>query len=364
MTPSENIEYFNKAIDSTPEGKDFSRWFDFSPVRTGRFYIKLKRTSDNNGIYIPSKSYFSPLESGSGWYYEFTSSSGTYGHKRGDLKDLFREFMIDAVRKSRPSTIKQSKIEEYFSYPSNSPKGKFEIPEEIYSKILKGQGLITDFSFLRDLPFIKNLDPFVTYSTKDYINFNFHWRPVILYFLEISNNNKGKKDIYEFLSSFGLGISNSKESLWSSGTTEIEFKPGASKGKKTSTLRGILRVSIGSESQEKISEIVEGELNKFIEKIGFYIVERQGPSTDLNFIKEYIQDLALGRKKDSRKEIRDKLEDVLYEIVSKKIQEGNIIDSMEGLEYYPEIKERILKNLEIPDPSKIAKLHKMGWFGK
>jgi hypothetical protein len=109
---------------------------------------------------------------------------------------------------------------------------------------------------------------------------------------------------------------------------------------------------------------VEGELNKFIEKIGFYIVERQGPSTDLNFIKEYIQDLALGRTKDSRKEIRDKLEDVLYEIVSKKIQEGNIIDSMEGLEYYPEIKERILKNLEIPDPSKIAKLHKMGWFGK
>jgi hypothetical protein len=26
-----------------------------------------------------------------------------------------------------------------------------------------------------------------------------------------------------------------------------------------------------------------------VEKIGFYIVERQGPSTDLNFIKEYTQ---------------------------------------------------------------------------
>jgi len=115
------IKYFNEVLNNTKEGKDFKKWFEIKPVRTGRFYITKKREIvENKGLEIPLKSYFDPntYENIEGnekvWYYEFASSNGTYGRTKGELKDLFRDFIITAIKKSRPSSIPKKALEDFF----------------------------------------------------------------------------------------------------------------------------------------------------------------------------------------------------------------------------------------------------------
>ena len=38
-------EEFRRALENTPEGRDFSKWFNYSVRRTGRIYIKDMLTS-------------------------------------------------------------------------------------------------------------------------------------------------------------------------------------------------------------------------------------------------------------------------------------------------------------------------------
>jgi hypothetical protein len=152
-TEDYKVEEFKKALDS-PEGKDFQRWFGFNSVRTGRSYISKK--NEIKEINIPSRSYFD--FNGDRWYYEFASSNGAYGTTYNqDLKSLFRIFMVDSVRKSRPASITEKQIKEFFSKESNFPKGNFPDPEKIYSLIIAESGFITDFSFLEELPIIKRI---------------------------------------------------------------------------------------------------------------------------------------------------------------------------------------------------------------
>ena len=149
------IEEFNRALNTT-EGKDFQKWFWTQQVRTGRSYIHKENSV--KGINIPSRSYFDKAPNSEEWYFEFSSSNGTYGTTYDkDLKSLLGEFMATAVRKSRPSSITENKIKEFFSKESNFPKGNFPDPEKIYSSVIGESGFITDFSFLADLPMIKRI---------------------------------------------------------------------------------------------------------------------------------------------------------------------------------------------------------------
>ena len=365
------IEEFNRALNTT-EGKDFQKWFGSNPVRTGRFYIHKK--NEIKGINIPSRSYFD--FNGFKWYFEFTSSNGLYGTTYDkDLKSLLREFMATAVRKSRPSSITEKKIKEFFSKESNFPKGNFPDPEKIYSSITGESGFITDFSFLMDLPMIKRIsDLGIPVSVKE----NSGLSSIHIGF---SNSSSDINTVMERI--FGKEYSdslseifknvprnfprNNLQSDWHISLSESSLKPNLIEPKTSSgknLVKGTYTTSLrlGFDTKEKIEKLTEDFIKDRITLINPTLKEGWRPGKIMiKPLEEYIKNKILGEpvgdlKEKSKERIGDILLDIFGPYVEKNPLDLYLVDEM------PDLKEKIMKKYGIEDFSKLGRAFGKGFL--
>ena len=365
------IEEFNRALNTT-EGKDFQKWFGSNPVRTGRFYIHKK--NEIKGINIPSRSYFD--FNGFKWYFEFTSSNGLYGTTYDkDLKSLLREFMATAVRKSRPSSITEKKIKEFFSKESNFPKGNFPDPEKIYSSITGESGFITDFSFLMDLPMIKRIsDLGIPVSVKE----NSGLSSIHIGF---SNSSSDINTVMERI--FGKEYSdslseifknvprnfprNNLQSDWHISLSESSLKPNLIEPKTSSgknLVKGTYTTSLrlGFDTKEKIEKLTEDFIKDRITLINPTLKEGWRPGKIMiKPLEEYIKNKILGEpvgdlKEKSKERIEEILLDMFGPYVEKNPLDLYLVDEM------PDLKEKIMKKYGIEDFSKLGRAFGKGFL--
>ena len=365
------IEEFNRALNTT-EGKDFQKWFGSNPVRTGRFYIHKK--NEIKGINIPSRSYFD--FNGFKWYFEFTSSNGSYGTTYDkDLKSLLREFMATAVRKSRPSSITEKKIKEFFSKESNFPKGNFPDPEKIYSSITGESGFITDFSFLMDLPMIKRIsDLGIPVSVKE----NSGLSSIHIGF---SNSSSDINTVMERI--FGKEYSdslseifknaprnfprNNLQSDWHISLSESSLKPNLIEPKTSSgknLVKGTYTTSLrlGFDTKEKIEKLTEDFIKDRITLINPTLKEGWRPGKIMiKPLEEYIKNKILGEpvgdlKEKSKERIGEILLDIFGPYVEKNPLDLYLVDEM------PDLKEKIMKKYGIEDFSKLGRAFGKGFL--
>ena len=365
------IEEFNRALNTT-EGKDFQKWFGSNPVRTGRFYIHKK--NEIKGINIPSRSYFD--FNGFKWYYEFASSNGSYGTTHNeDLSSLLRIFMEDAVRKSRPSSITEKKIKEFFSKESNFPKGNFPDPEKIYSSITGESGFITDFSFLMDLPMIKRIsDLGIPVSVKE----NSGLSSIHIGF---SNSSSDINTVMERI--FGKEYSdslseifknvprnfprNNLQSDWHISLSESSLKPNLIEPKTSSgknLVKGTYTTSLrlGFDTKEKIEKLTEDFIKDRITLINPTLKEGWRPGKIMiKPLEEYIKNKILGEpvgdlKEKSKERIGEILLDIFGPYVEKNPLDLYLVDEM------PDLKEKIMKKYGIEDFSKLGRAFGKGFL--
>lgn len=159
------IDEFFSVMQGTPEGNDFMKWFVADPKRTGRIYITPK---NGTGVFIPSVTYFNKEYNGH-WSYRYVSSGNEYGERYGDLKSLFRRFIVDSIIKSIPKGIKKSEIEDFFLKDPITPG---TLPDKLQPLIdffyqSKRTGLVRDMGFLRDIPWIKMVTDLEIYKIKE-----------------------------------------------------------------------------------------------------------------------------------------------------------------------------------------------------
>jgi len=355
----EKLEEFNKALNS-PEGKDFQKWFDIKHVRTGRAYIHKK--DEIKGIGIPSRSYFD--FNGDRWYYEFSSSNGTYGTTYNqDLKSLFRIFMVDSVRKSRPSSIKESKIKEFFSKDSNFPRGSFPDPNKIYSSIKEESGFINDFSFLMDLPIIKRIsDLGIETDYNDTRNF------VFLYF---TNGNSFIPVIFPkiFGEEYTDSISKTIENIpylnirFFDGIKPLSIEPKTDPGKKAIDGKHYISFRLGFDSKEKIEKYTEDFIKDKIKLIPPEIVRGRN-RTIIEPLGEYINKKILGEPVgDLLEKSKERIEEIILDFIGPQIEDNHL--NLYFLDELPELKKKAMEKYRIEkDFSKLGKTMGKGWFGE
>jgi hypothetical protein len=363
----EKLEAFNRALNS-PEGKDFQRWFYINHVRTGRAYISKK--SEIKGIGIPSRSYFDKSPNSEEWYFEFSSSNGTYGTTYNkDLKSLLREFMATAVRKSRPSSITEKEIKEFFSKESNFPKGSFPDPEKIYSSIVKESGFITDFSFLMDLPIIKRIsDLGVRVSIKKdsgltslYIDFRSYG---------ISEN--------VLTSIFGKEYSDSlkeviKEipqgSIWSrweiilfEDLSSFSIEPKSKPGKNVYVGRYSKDLRLGFDSKEKIEKYTEDFIKQHFNLISALFKRGFNERIYISPLEDLIKKSILGESiGDLKKKSEERIEEILLDLIGPHIKENPL--DLYILDGIPNLKKKAMEKYGIEkDFSKLGRVLGKGFL--
>jgi len=370
----DKIDYFEKVLKETQEGKDFSKWFDVKSVRTGRFYVTKK--NEIKGVNIPSKSYFNHFErEGSDlgkWFYEFLSSNGAYGDKSGDLKNLFREFMIDSVRKSRPSSISQKQIEGFFSKEDNAPVGDFPLPQSIYDKILNESGLITNFGFLYNLDFVKKCEEVGIQSRKSEL------RPdsfcIGLFADKIAESIlgheklEGLKDLTKSFDSINNGRSNLHFKFMDKSSSDFIMSPKSDKGKSLRKGNHDTILKIGTDDKNLVIESLEKYVKNSLEKHNFGIGDQYSRiysdpnSRSIKKVNEYLMSQLFGEGSVTKKEAEEAIEKSIVEEIGPHFDKNPLdLYILDGL---PEFKKIIMDKYEIPDISKFGKTFKGGWMGE
>lgn len=365
----EKIEEFNKALNS-PEGKDFKKWFWTQQVRTGRSYIH--KEDSVKGINIPSRSYFDKAPNSEEWYFEFSSSNGTYGTTYDkDLKSLLREFMATAVRKSRPSSITEKQIKDFFSKESNFPKGNFPDPEKIYSSVIGESGFITDFSFLMDLPMIKRIsDLGIPISIKE----NAGLRSIHIGF---SNSSSDINVVIEKI--FGKEYSDSLSEIikiiprnnfhndWyillsESGLNPYLIEPKTSSGKNAVKGRYATSLRLGFDTKEKIEKLTEDFIKDRITLINPALKEGwRSVELLIKPLGEYIKNKILGEPiGDLKEKSKERIEEILLDLIGPRI-EKNPLD-LYLLNDMPDLKEKVIKRYGIEDFSKLGRAFGKGFL--
>ena len=363
----EKIEEFNKALNS-PEGKDFEKWFLTQQVRTGRSYIQRKV----KGIDIPSRSYFDKAPNSEEWYFEFASSNGAYGTTYDkDLKSLLREFMVTAVRKSRPSSITEKQIKDFFSKESNFPKGNFPDAEKIYSSVIGESGFITDFSFLMDLPMIKRIsDLGIPISIKE----NAGLRSIHIGF---SNSSSDINVVIEKI--FGKEYSDSLSEIikiiprnnfhndWyillsESGLNPYLIEPKTSSGKNAVKGRYATSLRLGFDTKEKIEKLTEDFIKDRITLINPALKEGwRSVELLIKPLGEYIKNKILGEPiGDLKEKSKERIEEILLDLIGPRI-EKNPLD-LYLLNDMPDLKEKVIKRYGIEDFSKLGRAFGKGFL--
>jgi hypothetical protein len=368
-TEDYKIEEFKKALDS-PEGKDFQRWFDIKYVRTGRGYIHRK--DGIKGVNVPGRSYFdfNGYPGGGEWYYEFASSNGLYGTTYNqDLKSLLRIFMVDAVRKSRPSSITEKQIKEFFSNDSNFPKEDFPDPEKIYSSIIEESGFITDFSFLEELPIIKRIsDLGIPVSIRDI-------KGIKSIFIDFSGRSKISTAVIEKI--FGKEYSDSLEEIiekmpstifskWEIWLFEslqsLGIEPKSEPGRKlyNGRLETILR--LGFSSKEKIGEQTEKFIKEKITLIRAIFKRSYNERSYINPLSQLIEKKILGESTEGlEEETKERIDEILLDLIGPEIEKNPLdLYILHGL---PELKNKAMKKYGIEkDFSKLGKAFGKGFL--
>jgi hypothetical protein len=364
-TEDYKVEEFKKALDS-PEGKDFQRWFDIQYVRTGRSYISKK--NEIKEINIPSRSYFD--FNGDRWYYEFSSSNGSYGTTYNqDLKSLFRIFMVDAVRKSRPASITEKQIKEFFSKESNFPKGNFPDPEKIYSLIIEESGFITDFSFLEELPIIKRISdlgiPVSIRNKKGTKSIDIDFRGSSEISTAIIEKIFGKEysdSLNEIIEKIPSTIFSKWRIILFESLQSLEIEPKSEPGKKVykGTRETVLR--LGFDSKEKIGEQTEKFIKERITLIRATLMRGYNEKSYINPLTKLIEKKILGESIEGlEKESKEKIDEILLDLIGPEI-EKNPLD-LYILDGFPELKKKVMERYGIEkDFSKIGKAFGKGFL--
>ena len=364
-TEDYKIEEFKKALDS-PEGKDFQMWFDIKYVRTGRGYIHRK--DGVKGVNVPSRSYFD--FNGDRWYYEFSYSSGLYGTTYNqDLKSLFRIFMVDAVRKSRPASITEKQIKEFFSKESNFPKGNFPDPEKIYSLIIEESGFITDFSFLGELPIIKRIsDLGIPVSIRNKkgtksIDIDFSGRSEIsTAIIEKIFGKEYSDSLNEIIEKIPSTIFSKWRIILFESLQSLEIEPKSEPGKKVykGTRETVLR--LGFDSKEKIGEQTEKFIKERITLIRATLMRGYNEKSYINPLTKLIEKKILGESIEGlEKESKEKIDEILLDLIGPHI-EKNPLD-LYILDGFPELKKKVMERYGIEkDFSKIGKAFGKGFL--
>jgi hypothetical protein len=362
FSPGEQINYFEKILRETQEGRDFSKWFYVKPVRTGRFYVSKK--NEIKGINIPSRSYF---DFGHQWYYEFSSSNGIYGTtKNQDLKSLFRIFMIDAVKKSRASSISQKQIEEFFSKESNAPVGNFPLPEKIYQKIESDSGFIQDFKFILDLEIAKKCKDLGIIiknkidGRKEGISISFEPGPIIKSIV----GEKEKVAMDEIASKLELHKIYLNFTFLTLGELNLVIIPKTTKGKSVNKARDRKVIKIGTDNKDSLEKIVEDSIKDPIDLHPFRFSPRWGYTTikPLKMINDYLKSQLFGSGSIKKEEVKEYIEKEFMESVGSYFEENPL--DLYLLDDFPKIKKEIIEKYGIPDVSKFGKAFKTGWFGE
>lgn len=355
----DKIKEFNQALES-PEGKDFQKWFWAQHVRTGRSYIS--KEDSIKGIYIPSRSYFDKDPDSEEWYFEFSSSNGTYGTTYNkDLKSLFREFMITAVRKSRPSSITENQIKEFFSKESNSPIGNFPSPEEIYSSILDESGFITDFRFLLDLPIVKRAEDLgakvYPRETSGLISITIDF----LYAKETILETLFGKEYSDSLKEIVKNIPPPPRTLGEWGIQifdnfkPILIEPKSSPGSKVYKGRQSTELRLGFDSKEKIEKYVEKFIVDTISLVNPIIRSAWNDKFQISPLADLIKKSILGEPTEKLKEeSKERIGEIALELIGPEI-EKNPFD-LYLLDEMPEVKKKAMEKYGIEkDFSKLGK---------
>ena len=364
-TEDYKVEEFKKALDS-PEGKDFQMWFDIQYVRTGRSYISKKNKIKE--INIPSRSYFD--FNGDRWYYEFSSSNGLYGTTYNqDLKSLFRIFMVDSVRKSRPPSITEKQIKEFFSKESNFPKGNFPDPEKIYSLIIAESGFITDFSFLEELPIIKRISdlgiPVSIRNKKGTKSIDIDFRGSSEISTAIIEKIFGKEysdSLNEIIEKIPSTIFSKWRIILFESLQSLEIEPKSEPGKKVykGTRETVLR--LGFDSKEKIGEQTEKFIKERITLIRATLMRGYNEKSYINPLTKLIEKKILGESIEGlEKESKEKIDEILLDLIGPHI-EKNPLD-LYILDGFPELKKKVMERYGIEkDFSKIGKAFGKGFL--
>jgi hypothetical protein len=356
----DKIKYFEKILKETPEGKDFSRWFDIKSVKTGRFYITKKKEIE--GISIPSKSYFNHSEYSTSdsekWYYEFSSSGGSYGTTSGNLRELFRKFMIDAVRKSRPSSISQKRIEEFFSKESNAPMGNFPSPKSVYDKILNESGLIQDFGFLSDLDFVKKCKEVGIECGKRSTSFY-----VLLHANKIVEKILGKEKMNSLID-LAIELDKIKPLYFkflNPQESDFILTPKSDKGKSLSKGRYETTLKIGTEDKDLIIKSLEDYVRKYLDhrfSLGGKFSHKG--SIYIEKINKYLISQVFGEGSITKEEIEEDIEKFILDYVGDYFKENPL--ELYLLDEFPDMKKKIIEKYGISDFSKLGKNLNKGWL--
>lgn len=366
---NKKIEEFNRALNS-PEGKDFQRWFYINPVRTGRAYISKK--NEIKGIGIPSRSYFDKSPNSEEWYFEFSSSSGTYGTTYDkNLRSLLREFMVTAVRKSRPSSITEKQIKEFFSKESNFPIGKFPDPEKIYSSITKESGFITDFSFLMELPIIKRISDL---GVKVYTSENSGLTSVFIDFKSYDNPKNILENIFgkEYYDSLKEVIKNTPDRsefnfynwdiIFFEELRLFQINPKTKPGKSVYQGRNQTELRLGFDSKKKIEKYAEESLK--LKRPNMTALFKKGWNDRIYIrpLEELIIKTIFGEPiGDLKKKSEERIEEILLDLIGPHI-EKNPLD-LYILDGIPNLKKKAMEKYRIEkDFSKLGRVLGKGFL--
>lgn len=363
----DKLKEFNQALES-PEGKDFKKWFWTQQVRTGRSYINKENSV--KGINIPSRSYFDKSPNSEEWYFEFASSNGTYGTTYNkDLKSLLREFMATAVRKSRPSSITEKQIKDFFSKESNFPKGNFPDPEKIYSSIIEESGFITDFSFLLDLPIIKRIsDLGVPVSVKE----DSRLTSVYIDFRGYETSQKVLTAIFgkEYFDSLKEVIKEiPRGSIWSTweiilfeDLSSFSIEPKSKPGKNVYRGRYSKDLRLGFDSKEKIEKYTEDFIKQHFNLISALFKRGFNERIYISPLEDLIKKSILGEPiGDLKEKSKERIEEILLDLIGPHIKENPL--DLYILDGMPDLKKKAMKKYGIEkDFSKMGRALKTGFL--
>ena len=277
--------------------------------------------------------------------------------------------MATAVRKSRPSSITEKEIKEFFSKESNFPKGSFPDPEKIYSSIVKESGFITDFSFLMDLPIIKRIsDLGVRVSIKKdsgltslYIDFRSYG---------ISEN--------VLTSIFGKEYSDSlkeviKEipqgSIWSrweiilfEDLSSFSIEPKSKPGKNVYVGRYSKDLRLGFDSKEKIEKYTEDFIKQHFNLISALFKRGFNERIYISPLEDLIKKSILGESiGDLKKKSEERIEEILLDLIGPHIKENPL--DLYILDGIPNLKKKAMEKYGIEkDFSKLGRVLGKGFL--
>jgi hypothetical protein len=307
-------EEFRRALENTPEGRDFSKWFNYSVRRTGRIYITSREVS------IPGTTWFEKYDNREEWYYIYSGSGRTYGQQIGTLKDLFRLMVEDVIRKNRPSGIDINTIKKYMSDGNSKPGNLPDSLSEIYDSAMKefAPGIITDFSFLGDLEIIKRLKEIGS-------EVNVFDKSVTI---QIFSNNLKKSLLY------GEAGEPLRNKIWfRSNHDQIRIIPALSGVSTSKQSGGLKQVKIGLDSKSSIVDVVNYQIEKLLEDFTITINSPHATDSHSTVLADIIRKIATGEPLEKyRQEIDHIVADLVDPLIKEDTSNVNLVKGIPGVQ--------------------------------